>query len=70
MEAWHEMNESKLDRTIRVSLGVVLQFLGYGGVAGGGWGLAFKIIGFIPLITGLVGFRPLYALFKTGTRKS
>ncbi len=64
------MNDSKLDRIIRVILGVVLLFLGFGGVAGGGWGLAFKIIGFIPFITGLVGFRSLQALVKTGTRKS
>ncbi|MEN6481271.1 MAG: DUF2892 domain-containing protein [Anaerolineaceae bacterium] len=30
----------------------------------------FKIIGFLPLLTGLVGFCPLYALFKFRTNKS
>lgn len=57
-------NESNLDRIIRVIIGVVLLVLGWGEIVTGGWGLAFKILGFIPLITGLVGFCPLYAIFK------
>ncbi len=28
-------------------------------------GVILEIFGFIPLITGLIGFYPLYALFKT-----
>ncbi len=60
-------NESKTDRIIRVVLGVVLLALGWTGIVGGTPGLIFKIIGFIPLITGLVGFCPLYALLKTKT---
>jgi len=63
-------NESNLDRVIRVIIGAVLLVLGWGGIVAGGWGLAFKILGFIPLITGLVGFCPLYAIFKTSTKKS
>ena len=63
-------NESNLDRVIRVIIGVVLLVLGWGEIVTGGWGLAFKILGFIPLITGLVGFCPLYAIFKTSTKKS
>jgi len=63
-------NESNLDRVIRVIIGAVLLVLGWGGIVAGGWGLAFKILGFIPLITGLVGFCPLYALFKTSTKKT
>jgi len=62
-------NESNLDRIIRVIIGVVLLVLGWGEIVTGGWGLAFKILGFIPLITGLVGFCPLYAIFKTSTKK-
>jgi len=63
-------NESNLDRVIRVIIGAVLLVLGWGGIVAGGWGLAFKILGFIPLITGLVGYCPLYALFKTSTKKT
>jgi hypothetical protein len=44
--------------------------LGWGGVVAGGWGLFLKIFGFIPLITGLVGICPLYAVLKIGTKKA
>lgn len=62
-----KMNQSNLDRVIRVVLGVVLLVLGWGGIVTGTWGLIFKILGFIPLVTGLVGWCPLYALFKFKT---
>lgn len=62
------MNESMLDRVVRVVLGLILLYLGWGGVVVGGWGLALKIIGFIPLITGLIGWCPLYSLFKFSTK--
>jgi len=60
-------NESKTDRIIRVILGVVLLVLGWAGIVGGTLGLILKIFGFIPLITGIVGFCPIYALLKTKT---
>lgn len=63
------INESGLDRVLRVVVGLVLLYLGWGGVVTGGWGVALKIIGFIPLLTGLVGYCPLYSLFKFSTKK-
>lgn len=62
-----KMNQSKLDRIIRVVLGIVILALGWGGIVSGGWGLFLKIFGFIPLVTGLVGWCPIYALFKFKT---
>lgn len=62
-----KVNQSKTDQIIRVILGVLLLVLGWAGIVGGTWGLIFKIVGFIPLITGLIGFCPLYALLKTKT---
>lgn len=64
------VNEAGWDRVVRVALGVLLLALGWGGVVGGGWGLAFKVLGFVPLITGLVGWCPAYALLRIRTRKS
>ncbi len=64
------VNESGVDRLIRVVLGVVLLALGFGGIVTGGLGLALKIIGFVPLLTGIIGFCPLYALFKFRTVKA
>lgn len=65
-----KINESGVDRIIRVLLGAVLLVLGWGGIVGGGLGLVFKILGFVPLLTGLIGFCPLYALLKIQTKKS
>jgi len=62
-------NQSNIERIIRVVLGIVLLVLGWGGFVGGTLGLVFKILGFLPLLTGLIGFCPLYALFKFSTKK-
>ncbi len=60
-------NVSKTDRIIRIILGALLLALGLGGVIGGTLGVVFIILGFISVITGLVGFCPLYALLKIKT---
>lgn len=64
------INEANWDRIARVVVGLVLLGLGWGGVVGGGWGTALKIIGFVPLLTGLVGFCPLYTVFRFRTNKA
>jgi hypothetical protein len=63
------INEASWDRIVRVIIGLVLLGLGFGGVVGGGWGLFVKIIGFVPLLTGLFGFCPAYALLKFRTNR-
>lgn len=57
------MNEGMLDRTIRVVLGIVLLSLVFLGPRTL-WGL----VGLVPLLTGIVGFCPLYRLFGLDTR--
>jgi hypothetical protein len=64
-----KINEAGWDRVVRVILGIVMLYLGWA-VFAGGLGLAFKVIGLIPLFTGLVGWCPLYALFKFRTLKA
>jgi hypothetical protein len=64
------VNEAGWDRIVRVVLGIVLLYLGWAGVVTGGWGTFLKIIGFLPLVTGLVGFCPLYSLLKIRTHKT
>jgi hypothetical protein len=56
-----KLNEGTFDRVIRVVLGVVLLYLGIMSVAGG-WGIVLDVLGAIALITGVVGFCPLYKL--------
>ena len=55
-------NEGSTDRIIRVIIGLALLSLTVIGPQSP-WGL----IGLIPLITGLVGFCPLYKLFGLNT---
>lgn len=55
-------NEGKLDRALRVILGVALIALVFmGPQTAWGW------VGLVPLVTGLVGFCPLYALLGINT---
>ncbi len=53
-------NETGLDRAVRVVLGMILLALVFVGPhTAWGW------LGLVPLITGAVGFCPLYRLFRT-----
>jgi len=63
------MNEAGWDRIFRVIGGILLLALGFGGVAVGTLGWVFNIIGALLLVTGLVGFCPVYALLKIKTLK-
>jgi hypothetical protein len=63
-------NESGIDRVIRVVLGIAVLYLGWAGVVIGGWGVFLKIVGFVPLLTGLSGWCPLYAILKLRTNRA
>ncbi len=59
-------NEGTIDRALRVALGIVLLIVGFG-VVGGTGGTILGIVGLIPLVTGLVGWCPIYSIFKLST---
>jgi hypothetical protein len=61
-------NEGTLDRTLRVALGLVLTGFGFAFVQGT-IGIVVGAIGFVPLLTGLVGWCPIYTLLKIDTLK-
>jgi hypothetical protein len=63
-------NESGLDRTIRIVFGIILLALYLMGYVSGGLGIVFVILGALALITGIIGFCPLYALLKFNTKKA
>lgn len=63
-------NESNTDRVIRAVLGIALLVIGFGGVISGTLGLVFKIVGGLLLLTGAVGFCPIYTLLRFQTKKS
>ena len=60
-------NEASWDRIARVVLGVALIIGGLVGVKGTG-GYIMAAVGLIPLVTGMVGWCPIYSIFKTGTK--
>ncbi len=56
-------NMSSTDRMLRILAGIALLALGWGGVVGGTLGTVFKWLGFVPLLTGLLTYCPVYSLF-------
>jgi hypothetical protein len=65
-----KLNESNTDRIIRAVAGVVLLYLGFGGVLSGGLAVVADVLGVVMLLTGAIGFCPLYALIKFSTLKN
>jgi hypothetical protein len=63
-------NESGLDRIIRVVAGLILLALYFMGSVTGGLGILFIVVGAVLLLTGAIGFCPLYALLKIHTTKA
>jgi hypothetical protein len=63
-------NESVADRIIRVLVGIVLLTLYFTGTVTGGLGIVLLVLGGLALLTGVVGFCPLYALLKLNTHKA
>jgi hypothetical protein len=64
------INEAGWDRIVRVIAGAVILYLGWAGVVTGGWGTFLKVFGFLPLLTGLFGFCPVYRVFGISTCRS
>jgi hypothetical protein len=58
-------NTGNIDRLVRILLGLVLLWLAFTDTVGA-WGY----IGIVPLVTGVVGFCPLYALAGFHTSRS
>ena len=63
-------NESNLDRVIRVIAGIALLVLFFTNVIGGTLGIVLAVVGGVLILTGAVGFCPLYALLKIRTNHS
>ena len=55
-------NEGTIDRLVRIAVGILLLALTYNNNIGP-WGW----IGVVPLVTGVIGWRPLYTLLGINT---
>jgi hypothetical protein len=62
-------NVSNLDRLVRILLGTFMLAAGWSGLVPGVWGIALKVFGWVPLVTGLIGWCPVYALLGFRTRR-
>ena len=60
-------NVSTLDRVIRVLLGLFMLWAGWSGAADGLWQVALRIFAWVPLVTGLIGWCPLYIITGIST---
>jgi len=63
-----KQNVGGIDRVLRIALGIIMAIIGLF-VLKGTAGTVVGIVGLIPLVTGLVGFCPLYLPFKFSTNK-
>ena len=63
-----KINEGQFDRVMRGIAALVLLALAIGGVLTGAIKIVALILGAILALTALVGFCPLYTLFKFNTR--
>jgi hypothetical protein len=57
-----------IDRSIRLTLAAVVVVLYLTGVISGVWAIILGVLAVIFVVTGLIGFCPLYAPLKLSTR--
>ena len=63
-----EINEAPIDRVVRVVLGIVLAAVAIGGAVIAPLLYVVWLVAAILLVTGIVGFCPLYALLRVSTK--
>lgn len=63
-------NQSTPDRTVRVTLGLLMLTAGWLGMIEGLWQIVLEVFGWVPLVTGLIGWSPMYALLGLSTHKA
>lgn len=61
-------NESTADRILRIVIGIVLVALALAGVASGALAVVAWVLAALLVVTGVVGFCPLYAVLRLSTR--
>lgn len=62
-------NVSALDRIIRLVLGLLMLWAGWSGAVDGISQIALRIFAWVPLVTGLLGWCPLYIIAGISTYK-
>jgi hypothetical protein len=65
-----ETNQAPIDRIIRIVLGIALAGVGIAGLVAAPWLYVVWVVAAIALVTGIVGFCPLYALLHVSTKST
>lgn len=60
-------NMGNADRTIRILAAIVFAVLYFTGTITGTWGMVLLVLSAVFVLTNLVGFCPLYAIFGMNT---
>jgi hypothetical protein len=63
-------NLSNLDRTIRVVVAALFVYLYFAGIVTGAFGILLAVLGVMFVLTAIIGYCPLYTLFKFRTLRS
>lgn len=64
------INESTLDRVIRFLVGALLIYAWYAMLVTGGIATVALVVGLVLVLTGIIGWCPLYSVFHIGTHQS
>jgi hypothetical protein len=65
-----KINESVLDRMIRLLVGIFLTILYFGGAVSGFWGVVLLVVAIFLVTTGAIGYSLVYSLLNFHTNKS
>jgi hypothetical protein len=65
-----KINESVLDRMIRLLVGIFLTILYFGGAVSSFWGVVLLVVAIFLVTTGAIGYSLVYSLLNFHTNKS
>jgi len=63
-------NLSNTDRIVRVVIAALFAYLYFAGIVTSGLGIVLVVLGAVFVLTSVVSFCPIYAMFKLSTFKS
>lgn len=63
-------NESTADRIVRIVVGLIMAGLAISGVVAGTLAVVAWVVAAIALVTGAIGFCPLYAILRFSTKSA
>ena len=62
-------NLATWDRILRVLVGLAMLWLGWSDLVDGVWAIALVVFAWVPLLTGALGWCPVYSILGINTRR-